>query len=159
MGNVLDIDCGGFEFQPSKEDREETRDNIGKLHKSMEDEIKKGGLEERDPPVIHHFSKGVYCREMRIPKETLIIGKIHKTSHLNIISKGDVSVRTQFSSERFQAPYTFKSEVGTQRVVYAHEDTVWTTIHPTDETDLEKIEEDIIAKDYSEIENLLEDKT
>jgi hypothetical protein len=33
-----------------------------------------------------------------------------------------------------------------------HEDTIWTTVHATDETDLEKLEEEIIAKTFEELE-------
>jgi hypothetical protein len=36
--------------------------------------------------------------------------------------------------------------------VYALEDTVWTTIHITEETDLDKIEDYVIAKDYAALE-------
>ena len=38
--------------------------------------------------------------------------------------------------------------------MYALEDTVWTTIHVTEETDLEKIEDYVIAKSYDELEAL-----
>jgi hypothetical protein len=34
--------------------------------------------------------------------------------------------------------------------VYVLEDTVWTTYHPTEETDLGKIEDHVIAKSYDE---------
>jgi hypothetical protein len=151
MGTVLDIDQGGIQ------ERSDIRDHIKNLSDSMHKGISDGELDERDPPVFHHFSKGVYCREMRIPAGTVIVGKIHKTAHLNIISAGQATVRTQFGQETINAPYTFKSEIGTQRVVFAHTDTVWTTIHPTELTDVDEIEEQIIAKDYAEIENLLED--
>jgi hypothetical protein len=50
------------------------------------------------------------------------------------------------------APYTFVSEVGTKRVVHALEETIWTTVHVTDETDLEKIEDYVIAKDLRRTE-------
>ena len=101
-------------------------------------------------PTIHHFAKGTYAREIRIPKGTLLTGKIHKTQHLNIISKGDISVMTEHGPMRVQAPFTMVSPPGTKRIGYAHEDTVWTTIHGTEETDLEKLEEHLIATDYND---------
>lgn len=104
-----------------------------------------------DCVVVHRFAPGCYAREMTIPKGVLIIGKIHRHAHLNIISKGKVSVITEFGPMHFEAPHTFVSDVGTKRVVFAEEETVWTTIHPTEETDLEKIEEYVIAKNYAEI--------
>jgi len=105
--------------------------------------------------VRHIFAPGCYAREMTIPNGTVIIGKIHRHRHVNIISKGKVRVATEFGIEHFEAPYTFVSEVGTKRAVYTLEETVWTTIHVTDETDLEKIEDYVIAKDYDMLESEL----
>jgi len=108
-----------------------------------------------DCTLRHIFAPGNYAREMMIPKGTLIIGKIHKHAHLNIISKGRVHVATEFGPVSFEAPHTFVSEPGTKRAVYALEDTIWTTIHATDETDLDKIENYVIAKSYEDFESLV----
>jgi len=147
------VDAGPVDVVP--EQNKEKREQIRELEQSIHENIESGDVDERDPPVRHYFSKGVYCREMFISKGTLVIGKIHKTAHLNIISMGCVSVTTQYGSDNLSAPHTFKSEIGTQRAVYAHEDTVWTTIHPTELTDVDEIEEQIIAKSFSEIDKLL----
>lgn len=112
---------------------------------SIEDRIR----EELTPvecPVTHHFSKGIYAREMFIPKGTVLTGKIHKHQNLNIMSQGELSVLTEDGIKRVKAPFTVVSPPGTKRVAYAHEDTVWTTIHPTDETDVDKIEAEFIAQ-------------
>jgi hypothetical protein len=109
-----------------------------------------------EPDVKHHFAPGVYAREMLIPKGTLIIGKIHKHEHLNIISYGDVCLATFEGVKRIQGHTTMVSPVGVKRVVFANEDTLWTTIHITDETDLDKIEDYVIAKDYNEMKSLEE---
>jgi hypothetical protein len=121
-------------------------------------DFEKVGLIEREMlkfqqieiPVKHHFSQGVYAREIFIPKGTLVTGKIHKYQQLNIMSQGELSVLTQDGVVRVKAPLTIVSPPGTRRIAYAHEDTVWTTIHGTDETDLEKIEAHYIAKDEQE---------
>jgi uncharacterized protein (UPF0548 family) len=70
---------------------------------------------------------------------------------MTVISQGEVSVLSIDGVMRVKAPFTFVASPGVKRVVYAHEDTVWTTIHGTDETDLEKIEEEFIAKSYDEV--------
>lgn len=105
-------------------------------------------------PLKHSFADGVYMREIFIPKDTLIVGKIHKHAHPNFLMKGDVSVVTEAGIERLKAPLSMISPAGTKRIVYAHEDTIWVTIHVTDERDLEKIEEAVIAKDYNEYDSL-----
>ena len=139
---MLTTETQGFEF----------RDSVLRLQDAMMD------MEEKvDCPVRHIFAPGCYAREMLIPAGTVITGKIHKHAHLNFISKGKVRVATEFGHEIFEAPHTFVSEVGTKRAVHALEDTIWTTVHVTDETDLEKIEEYVIAKSYDELNALPHD--
>jgi quercetin dioxygenase-like cupin family protein len=99
----------------------------------------------------HNFAEGVYVREIFIPKGSLIVGKIHKHSHPNFLMKGEVSVLTEEGPKRLKAPLSMISPAGTKRVVYAHEDTVWITVHVTKKTNLKKIEKDIIAKTYAEL--------
>lgn len=101
-------------------------------------------------PVKHYFSQGVYAREITIPKGTVLTGKIHKYSQLNILSKGDISVLTEEGIKRVQAPFAIVSPPGTKRVAYAHEESVWTTVHGTEERDLEKIEAHFIAQNNAE---------
>jgi len=103
-------------------------------------------------PLKHTFADGVYVREILLPKGSLLVGKIHKHSHPNFLMSGDVSVLTEEGSKRLKAPMSMISPAGTKRVVYAHEDTVWVTIHITNKTDLKDIEEEIIAKDYDELD-------
>ena len=102
-------------------------------------------------PLKHSFADGVYVREIFIPKGELIIGKIHKHSHPNFLMSGEVSVLTEEGAKRLKAPLSMISPAGTKRVVYAHEDTVWITIHVTEKTELSDIESEIIAKDYDEL--------
>lgn len=99
-------------------------------------------------PLNHHFAPGAYAREILLPAGSLVVGKIHKHAHINVISKGRVIVITETGMITMEAPYTFVSAPGTKRVVFAVEDTVWTTVHVTTETDLEKLEEEIIAPSY-----------
>lgn len=97
-----------------------------------------------EPSVKHYFAPGMYAREMLIPKGALIIGKVHKHSHLNTISYGDICVATFEGVERHVGQKTLISPAGVQRMVRANEDTLRTTYHLTNETDLDKIEEEII---------------
>lgn len=97
--------------------------------------------------LTHHFAPKVYAREMFLPKENIIIGKTHRHSHLNIIQSGKVKVLTEEGVKEFVGPCVFTSCAGTKRSVYTLEDTIWITIHVTDETDLLKIEEEIIVSE------------
>lgn len=102
-------------------------------------------------PLKHYFSPGVYGREVKIAKDTLLIGKIHKSNTMNVLSSGEVSVLSIDGVMRFKAPHTFVSSPGAKRVIYAHEDSTWTTFHGTEETDVAKIEDQFIAKSYDDI--------
>lgn len=107
--------------------------------------------EQLELPVKHHFAKDTYGRELFLPAGSLIVGKIHKHSSLNILAQGSIILVTEDGRQDLTAPYTIASKPGIKRVIYALEDTTWVTVHGTDETDVEKIEEEFIAKDYSEV--------
>lgn len=103
-------------------------------------------------PVSHHFAPGAYGREMRLPAGMVVVGKIHRHAHINVISQGRVRVFTEGEGLlELAAPLTFVSSPGTKRVVYVLEDTVWTTVHVTESTDLTDIEREVISPDYSEV--------
>jgi hypothetical protein len=108
---------------------------------------------DESPPLRHWLAPGIYAREIHLPAGTLVVGKIHRTRHLNIISQGSITCYTEFGLEHHKAPSTFISEPGTKRVVLTHEDAIWTTIHPnpTNETDVSKLEEMNVAIEYAEL--------
>jgi hypothetical protein len=107
--------------------------------------------------LVHYHAPGVYARELFIPAGTLIIGKIHKHAHHNNISLGKIAVATEFDSYVITAPHSFVSLPGTKRVVYALEDTIWTTYHHTDTADLAVIEESTIAATYDDFDQYVSD--
>jgi len=135
-----------------------TREQITRLQDAIAQALIDAGVEftpgntDDTCPVTHHFAPGLYAREIFIPAGTLIIGKIHRHAHVNTISKGRVVVATEFGKHELSAPCTFVSRPGTKRAVVAQEDTIWTTYHPTEETDLEKIEAQVIAPSFEALE-------
>lgn len=132
------------------------RANIVALESAMRAYNTEHGLSEPDCPLIHAFAPGAYGRQIFIPKDTLVVGKIHKHAHLNFLMKGKVSVATEEGPVLLEGPLMMVSKAGTKRVVYTHEDTVWATVHLTDKTDLEQIEDEIIAKSYDELDLVLD---
>lgn len=102
-------------------------------------------------PVKHHFAPGVYSREMFITKGFILVGKIHKHAHHSFLMKGDITVISEHGGiQRLKAPMVILSEPGAKRIGYANEDTIWVTVHPTNETDIKKIEEEVIAPSYED---------
>ncbi len=115
-------------------------------------------LEQVDCPLTHTFAPGMYAREILLPADIFIVGKIHKHAHLNIVTRGLVTVVTEFGRRLIDArerPVTFTSDAGTKRALYVHEETVWTTIHAVHSTDLAEIEREIIAPDFQELDDFL----
>jgi hypothetical protein len=108
-------------------------------------------LPQTEVEIIHHHAPGLYCREMRVKQGVVVMGKIHKTEHLNILSQGTVIVATpEGDSVEHTAPCMVHSLPGTKRILYAVTDYTWTNIHhnPTNEQDEDKIE-DIFIDDYT----------
>lgn len=97
-------------------------------------------------PVEHLFAPGVYSRTITMERGMQVIGKMHKHAHVNILQQGEVFVFTEKEGAQIlRAPLRWISEPRTKRFVYVVQDAVWTTIHPTNKTDLAEIERDIIV--------------
>ena len=139
------------------------RENLGIVEEGMLEAIAEGTIPDKlkECTVRHYFTPQddkfgsfTYAREMFIPKDIVIIGKLHRHQHLNIISQGRVSVMTEHGPKHYVGPTTFVSEMGTKRAVYAEEGTIWTTIHTVSygsEKDLDKIEAEVIAPSYEDL--------
>lgn len=98
-----------------------------------------------EAPVFNHFSPGLYLREIRMAAGSVVVGKIHKTEHFNILVQGAcVIVHDDFTREELRAPMVFVSKPGVQKVLYILEDMIWMTTHVTEETDLVKLEAELI---------------
>lgn len=115
-------------------------------------------MDEEMCPLKHTFVDGAYVREIFMPKGTLLTSKIHKITHPYFIMSGDVSVATESGIVRIKAPYHGITLAGTKRLLFIHEDTIWITVHVTREIDLEKIEEEIIAPTFKDMDKYLEVK-
>lgn len=122
----------------------------------MRAEIRRGGLVEstKTMPLSHSFIPGGYARELTIPAGTLIVGKIHLHPCFNFVLRGEITVLTEDGVKTISAPAAFASEAGVKRVGLAHTDTVWTTVHPTSETDLEALEKELTVDTFEEYEAL-----
>lgn len=97
--------------------------------------------------VKHSFAPGMYIREMFIPKGSVVVGKIHRGECVNVCPMGDIEIVTEAGDMHVVAPFTAVSAPGTQKIGFAREDTVWINIFRTDETDIEKLENELVYSD------------
>jgi hypothetical protein len=87
----------------------------------------------------------VYLREIAMQADSIVIGRIHKTQHFNVLLTGACLIaHADGTTQELRAPMTFVSEAGVQKVLYILEDMQWQTIHPTEETDLAKLDEMLV---------------
>lgn len=100
--------------------------------------------------MIHDFSPGLYLRRILMPKDWFIIGKTHKTRHMNIILLGSAQVMIEGELKLIQAGDVFESGPGVKKVLYILEDMIWMTTHVTEETDIEKLEVEMVLTDEEE---------
>lgn len=107
--------------------------------------------------VFHHFSPGIYCRELHIPAGVITTGKIHKFACLNIMSQGERSTLIGDQVIRIKAPFIHTAPPGTKRISFTHEDSVWITVHenPTEERDTDELERMLVADSEEEYEAFL----
>ena len=115
------------------------------------------GLGNKLAPLEHTFADGVYVRQMYMPKDTAVIGKIHKREHVWFLLQGCISVATENKIEEYEAPGYVVSPGGSKRVILALEDTIFVNIHPNPNNtqDLIELEKYNVAKDYEEYEQYI----
>lgn len=126
------------------------REKIFALQDALQGAIERGELREQvhELPLRHSFIPGGYARELTIPAGAVIVGKIHRYPCFNFVAQGRISVLSEYGTKEIVAPAWFASPAGVKRVGYAHETTVWVTFHPTDCTDLDKIEDELTVPGY-----------
>ena len=97
--------------------------------------------------VQHHFSDGLYARELFIPAGVCLVGALHKTKHMYMVVSGKCRVSSQYGNQEIVAPFMGETLPGTKRVIYALTDCVWVTYHPTDLTDIKDIEKALVVEE------------
>lgn len=118
------------------------RDQIDRL----QEEVSK--LPQADGIITDHFFvDGMYSRRVFRKAGTLIVGKVHKKDHFFICTKGEIIAWTEKGMKKLTAGDIIECKQGTKRVTLATMDSIGTTVHKTDKTDLDEIEAELIEPD------------
>mgnify|MGYP003631301131 FL=1 len=102
-------------------------------------------------PLHHSFSEGVYIREMLMPKDGLIVGKIFKCSHHFILLKGKLLITMPGEETKIHtAPSWFTCTSNVRRVLLSLEDSVFMNVlpNPDNETSIDILEERLLEDNY-----------
>ena len=108
-------------------------------------------------PLKHSFADQVYIRQMDMSKDTMVIGAIHKDLHVWFLLTGNLTIATKNGVEDYIAPCYVVAEPGTQRVIYANEDSIFVNIHknPSNTKNIDKLEKELVAMSKEEYEEHL----
>ena len=104
-----------------------------------------GTLEQLVIEVEHEFGEGLYRRKATAPKDSVVITRVHLHDNFAFVLTGDVTVVSEQGSVRIKAPAAFLTKAGTKRMLIAHEESIWYTVHAmpahlTSTSDINEIE-------------------
>ena len=71
------------------------RNRIEDLADTLMQSVSDGAMASEDGSLTHYHTKGIYARELFIPKGTIMVSKLHKLPRLCIILSGDISFTLQ----------------------------------------------------------------
>ena len=130
------------------------KQKIASLLAIMQTSYENNSLVELDVPIDHYHAEGLYGRRMYAPANTLIISKVHCSQQFTIALKGKCRVLDQDGNKYdIEAPSVFVTEKGTQRAIYCYDDVEWITVHASDSTDIDEIEERIFCDSFEEFDS------
>ena len=132
--------------------RKEFRKKISDLEKAItSQEGATGDVMHNANPVKHTFAGGCYIREIYNPANELIITKIHKKEHPFFLMKGEMSILTEEGIQNIKAPYQGITKLGTKRAIYTHEECIFITVHATDSSTIEEVDEEVVCTKYEDL--------
>lgn len=104
-------------------------------------------------PVRHYFAPGLYAREMTIPAGTVVVGAVHKTENLVVVSMGRLRIVTDDGTREVAAGETLTCRAGMKNAVVALEDSRWTNFmaNPDNITDPDLLTEIFTESKASEL--------
>jgi hypothetical protein len=62
-----------------------------------------------------------------------------------------MSILTEEGIQHIRAPYQGITKPGTKRAIYTHEECVFITVHATDSTSIEDIEDEVVCTKYEDL--------
>ena len=96
---------------------------------------------------MHHFSEGLYAKQVELKEGSFAVQHKHNYDHLSILAKGKVRVLFEGNlSKEYTAPACINIVKDVNHAVYALEDSVWFCIHATSETDVDNVDKVLIKE-------------
>lgn len=125
---------------------------LGDLEIAIRDGIASGMGDAVSLEPKHHFAHGTYTRELFLPANSFVAGKIHRYDCITIILYGRARVVTDKGFYEVVGPEVLVTGSGSKGL-YVMEDTLWVTTHPWDgKQTLEELEAYVVAPSYDALE-------
>lgn len=100
-----------------------------------------------DLRIQHHFSSGLYAKQMFLPADHFAVTHAHNFDHFSILASGRVTVEVDGVESEYVGPACIEIKAGEHHKITAHEDSVWFCIHATDVADPDSVDEVLIMKE------------
>lgn len=95
---------------------------------------------EIDLQTKHHFSDGVYAKEMHLPAAHYAVSHQHTYDHVSMLHTGHARVTVDGEAKDYQAPAVILIRAHKAHRIDAITDVVWFCIHETTLTDPDEID-------------------
>tara|TARA_E500000318_G_C3544688_1_gene206115 strand:+ start:434 stop:868 length:435 start_codon:yes stop_codon:yes gene_type:complete len=111
-------------------------------------------------PLKHSFADQIYIRQMEMKKGTMVIGAIHNHRHVWFLLTGHLTISNNKDVQDYEAPCYVVSEAGTQRAIYANEDSIFVNIHKNPENieNIDELEKEIVSITKKDFNNYIKNK-
>ncbi len=95
---------------------------------------------------IHTHAPGLYVRTVRMPAGAVATGRVHSTEHVFVVTRGELTIAAGDGSpvQRVAAGVQCISKPGVKRAVFCHTDVECSNVHITSETDLARLEAELV---------------
>jgi len=115
--------------------------------------------ETSEVPIKHSFADQIYIRQMNLKKGHVIVGAIHNHLHAWFLLTGHVVINNNGEIIEHVAPCYTISTPGSQRLIYALEDSIFVNVHknPTNTENIKELEKEIVSikiEDYNKKNNV-----
>jgi quercetin dioxygenase-like cupin family protein len=115
-------------------------------------------VESNITPLKHSFADQVYIRQMEMKKGTIVLGAVHNHEHVWFLLTGHLTISSNDEVQDYESPCYVVSKAGSQRAIYANEDSIFVNIHknPDNIKDISKLEKQIVSvtkEDFNKYKN------
>ncbi len=111
-------------------------------------------------PLKHSFADQLYIRQMEMKKGTLVVGAVHNHKHVWFLLTGHLTIACNDDVQDYEAPCYVISEAGSQRAIYANEDSIFVNVHknPSNTENIEELEKEIVSITKEDFNNYINNK-